>query len=132
MYRVWHTTPELDQTARQLRQEATPAERVLWDALAAGRLDGHKFRRQHPLGRFILAFYCARSRLCVEVDGEVHAKQRERDMARDATLFSRGIVTLRFTNEQVFRDLSGVLNTIRAAATRPGWQPHPSPEVGQS
>jgi very-short-patch-repair endonuclease len=121
MYRVRRTTPELDQTARQLRQEATPAERVLWNALRAGRLDGHKFRRQHPLGRFVLDFYCARSRLCVEVDGEVHAKQRERDMARDATLFSRGVVTLRFSNEQVFRDLSGVLNTIRAAATRPRW-----------
>jgi very-short-patch-repair endonuclease len=121
MHRVRYISAELGQQARQLRRVATPAERVLWNALRAGRLDGHKFRRQHPLGRFILDFYCARSRLCIEVDGEVHAKQRERDLARDATLFSRGVVTLRFSNEQVFRDLSGVLNTIRAAATRPGW-----------
>ena len=121
MQRVRNTTPELDQRARELRREATPAEQVLWEMLRAGRLEGHKFRRQHALGRFILDFYCAKSRLCVEVDGEVHKQQRERDMARDTTLFSRGIVTLRFTNEQVFRDLPGVLDAVRAAATRPGW-----------
>ncbi|WP_420127403.1 endonuclease domain-containing protein [Longimicrobium sp.] len=121
MNRVRNTTPELELRALQLRQEATPAEKLLWEALRAGRLDGHKFRRQHPLGRFILDFYCAKSRLCVEVDGEVHEKQRIRDMARDATLFSHGIVTRRFTNEQVFRDLPGVLDAIRTAATRPGW-----------
>ena len=121
MYRVRRTTPELDQRAQELRREATPAEQVLWEALRAERLDGHKFRRQHAVGRFILDFYCAKSRLCVEVDGEIHGRQRERDMARDATLFSRGVVTLRFTNEQVFRDLAGVLEEIRAAAARPSW-----------
>jgi very-short-patch-repair endonuclease len=121
MQRVRNTTPELDQRARELRREATPAEQALWEALRAGRLDGHKFRRQHPLGRFILDFYCAKSRLCVEVDGEVHEKQRVRDMARDTSLFSHGILTQRFTNEQVFRDLPGVLKAILAAATRPGW-----------
>ena len=122
MHRVRHTTPELDQRAKQLRQQPTPAEQVLWDALRAGRLGRHKFRRQHPVGRFILDFYCADSRLCVEVDGDVHEHQRERDMARDATLFSHGVVTLRFTNEQVFGDLPGVLDAIRAAAARPrGW-----------
>jgi very-short-patch-repair endonuclease len=121
MQRVRHTTPELDQRARELRREGTPAEELLWQMLRGGGLDGHKFRRQHAVGRFILDFYCAKSRLCVEVDGEVHKSQRERDMARDTTLFSRGIVTLRFANEQVFNDLRGVLDAIRAAATRPGW-----------
>jgi very-short-patch-repair endonuclease len=121
MHRVRHTTPELEVRALQLRQEATPAEQVLWEALRAGQLDGHKFRRQHPVGRFILDFYCAKSRLCIEVDGKVHERQRDRDMARDATLFSRGVATLRFSNEQVFDDLPGVLQTIRAALTRPRW-----------
>jgi very-short-patch-repair endonuclease len=121
MQRVRHTTPELDQRARELRREGTPAEELLWQMLRAGGLDGHKFRRQHAVGRFILDFYCAKSRLCVEVDGEVHETQRIRDMARDATLFSHGIVPRRFTNVQVFRDLPGVLDAIRAAATRPGW-----------
>ena len=72
MHRVRHTTPEVEQRARELRQEATPAEQILWDALRAGRLDGHKFRRQHPVGRFILDFYCAKIRLCIELDGEAH------------------------------------------------------------
>jgi very-short-patch-repair endonuclease len=121
MSRIRHTTSELEQRAKELRQEATPAEQVLWNALQSRRLDGHKFRRQHPVGRFILDFYCAKSRLCVEVDGEVHEQQRDRDMARDATLFYYGIVTLRFTNEQVFQELPAVLDAIRAAATRPRW-----------
>ena len=121
MHRVRHTSQALEHRARELRQEATPAEHVLWNALRAGRLDGHKFRRQHPVGRFILDFYCAKSRLCIELDGEVHEHQRDRDMVRDATLFWHGIVTLRFTNEQVFRDLPGVLNAIRAAVTRTRW-----------
>ena len=121
MHRVRHTTPEVEQRARELRQEATPAEEILWDALRAGRLDGHKFRRQHPAGRFILDFYRAKSRLCIELDGEVHSRQRDRDMARDATLFAHGVVTLRFTNEQVLHDLDSVLATIRATANRPGW-----------
>ena len=83
MDRVRKTTAALDQRARELRRKATPAEAILWEALRAGRLDGLKFRRQHAIGRFILDFYCATHRLCVEVDGEVHEKQRERDMARD-------------------------------------------------
>ena len=119
MARVRHTTSELEQRAKELRQEATPAEQVLWNALQSRRLDGHKFRRQHPVGRFILDFYCAKSRLCIELDGEIHEQQRERDMARDTTLLSHGIITLRFTNEQVFTDLDGVLQAIRAAASRP-------------
>ena len=115
MQRVRHTSIELERRARELRQEATSAEQVLWDVLRAGRLDGLKFRRQHPVGRFVLDFYCAAHRLCVEVDGPVHERQREHDATRDEALLLHGIRTLRFTNDAVFHDLAEVVNAIRAA-----------------
>jgi very-short-patch-repair endonuclease len=113
--RVRHTRIELERRARELRQEATPAEQVLWDALRAGRLDGLKFRRQHPVGRFVLDFYCAAHRLCIEVDGAVHEQQRDRDAARDEALRAHGVRTLRFTNKQVANDLPSVVVAIQAA-----------------
>jgi very-short-patch-repair endonuclease len=119
MDRVRHTSIELEQRARELRREATPAEQVLWDAVRAGRLDGLKFRRQHPVGRFVLDLYCAAHRLCIEVDGGVHEQQRDRDAARDEELLAHGVRTLRFSNEQVVNELPGVLNAIRLA-TRTG------------
>jgi very-short-patch-repair endonuclease len=113
--RVRHTSIALEQRAREMRREATPAEQVLWDSVRAGRLDGLKFRRQHPVGRFVLDLYCAAHRLCVEVDGGIHARQRDRDAARDEELLAHGVRTLRFTNEQVADALPAVLNTIRSA-----------------
>jgi very-short-patch-repair endonuclease len=113
--RVRRTSIELERRARELRQEATPAEQVLWYAVRAGRLDGLKFRRQHPVGRFVMDFYCAAHRLCIEVDGAVHEQQRDRDAARDEALLAHGIRTLRFTNDQVARDLPRVVDAILAA-----------------
>jgi very-short-patch-repair endonuclease len=113
--RVRHTSIELEKRARELRQQATSAEQVLWDALRAGRLDGLKFRRQHPIGRFVLDFYCAAHRLCVEVDGGIHEQQRDRDAARDQELFAHGVRTLRFTNDEVRHELPKVVSAIRAA-----------------
>ncbi|HEX6911041.1 MAG TPA: DUF559 domain-containing protein [Longimicrobium sp.] len=112
------TSIEVERRARELRQQATPAEQVLWDALRAGRLDGLKFRRQHPVSRFVLDFYCAAHRLCIEVDGEVHAQQLDRDAARDQELLAHGVRTLRFTNDQVRHDLPNVVAAIRAATQR--------------
>jgi very-short-patch-repair endonuclease len=114
--RVRHTSIELERRTRELRREATSAEQVLWEAVRAGRLDGLKFRRQHPIGRFVLDLYCAAHRLCIEVDGPVHEHQREHDAARDEELLAHGIRTLRFTNDQVLHDLPNVVATIKAAA----------------
>ena len=131
MARIRHTKSEVDQRAIELRQEATPAEAILWDAVRAGRLDGLKFRRQHPVGRFILDFYCAAHRLCVELDGAVHEQQRDRDSARDAALLAHGVRTLRFANDRVIDDLASVLDAIRSATrTGTGGSDHPSPAVG--
>jgi type I restriction enzyme R subunit len=68
------TTPAIQQRAK-LRGQMTYAEEKLWQRLRAHRLDGLKFRRQHPLGPFIADFYCAEHRLVIEIDGDIHAQQ---------------------------------------------------------
>ena len=105
--------------ARQFRKEPTPAEELLWKRLRSYRLTGLKFRRQHPLGGAIADFYCAERRLVIEVDGEVHNYQenRERDELRDEVMVSRGLTVLRFANDRVFNDLERVLQEILAAGT---------------
>jgi very-short-patch-repair endonuclease len=65
--------------ARELRTRQTPAESILWDALRGRRLAGLKFRRQHPIGTFVVDFCCPDRRLAIELDGPVHAEQREHD-----------------------------------------------------
>ena len=65
-----YTSRELRIRVRQLRKQATPAEKILWKHLRNRRLNGIKFRRQHPLGRYIVDFYCPTHRLVVEIDGE--------------------------------------------------------------
>ena len=99
-----------------MRKEATEAERKLWRHLRDGGR-GAKFRRQHPLGPFILDFYCHGARLVVEVDGGGHAgtKQAEYDYERSRALSAEGIRVLRFWNSEVMENVEGVLEKIRQA-----------------
>ena len=108
--------------ARDLRRGMTPAEEKLWEALRGRRLAGLKFRRQHPLDRFILDFYCVDLRLVVEVDGGIHATpdQAARDEERTMWLNALGIRVLRVTNEEVENDLAGVLRRIIEETSSPG------------
>ncbi|MFO7586200.1 MAG: endonuclease domain-containing protein [Anaerolineales bacterium] len=101
--------------ARELRQNMTPAEKVLWQALRANRLNGIHFRRQQVIAGFIVDFYCHAASLVIEVDGGIHLQQVESDRKREQALTERGFRILRFQNEQVFNDLDGVLAQIRAA-----------------
>ena len=110
-------------TPRALRQRQTPAERKLWAVLRDSRLDGWKFRRQHPAGRFVLDFYCPAAALVIELDGPIHAYQADYDDARTFYLETCGARVLRFRNDEVMTDLNGVLDRIRAALERP----HPLP-----
>jgi very-short-patch-repair endonuclease len=90
----------------------TPAEKALWQALRRKELGGRKFRRQHPLGPFIVDFYCVQSRLAIELDGPVHDAQIEPDEARTAYLTELGYRVLRFRNEDVLERLETVLQAI--------------------
>ncbi|MBC7228154.1 MAG: DUF559 domain-containing protein, partial [Thermoflexales bacterium] len=113
--RLPHPSRELIQRARELRRQGTPAERILWECLRDRQLGGYKFRRQHPLGRFIADFFCPEARLIIEeVDGAVHreATQQERDQAREELLREHGYYLLRFTNDEILNRTETVLRRI--------------------
>ncbi len=102
--------------ARELRNEPTEAEKKLWEHLRRKNLSA-KFRRQHPVGPFILDFYCHEARLAVEVDGGGHAErdQAEYDAERSKSLAGEGICVLRFWNGDVMADADEVVEMIRTA-----------------
>jgi very-short-patch-repair endonuclease len=102
--------------ARDLRQHETTAEDLLWEALRDRQLKGLKFRRQHPVGPFVIDFCCAGRRLAVELDGGVHANQRDEDAEREAVLTAAGYRVLRFPNEAVRDRMGEGLSAISAAA----------------
>lgn len=109
------TNPIILQHARDNRHPQTPAETKLWQLLRNHNLDGYKFRRQHPIGHYIVDFYCHETRLVVEIDGRSHDEQIEYDAARTAWLEGQGCRVVRFTNEQVMRDVVMVAEAILAA-----------------
>ncbi len=110
--------------ARAMRREPTPPEKLLWRALRSEQVNGLKFRRQQPIGRYIVDFYCPSLKLVVKVDGATHVDD-SRDAIRDAWLSAQGIRVLRFWNNDVMGNLSGVLSSILAGATPP---PGPLPQ----
>ncbi len=111
-------SPEAREMASRLRQALNLPEGLLWKALKARRQDGLHFRRQHPLGPYVLDFYCSRARLCIEVDGYSHgaADRPERDAERDEWLLEQGVETLRLRAGLVLEDLDAALSMIRMAA----------------
>ena len=104
------TTPK--QRARELRRDSTKAETPLWAQLRDRRLNGCKFRRQHPIGPFFADFACIEHRLVVELDGESHDWTYERDAARERSLARDGYRVLRIPNEEGRTNLDGVVQTI--------------------
>ncbi len=104
----------------------TPPEARLWSCLRGSRFRNLKFRRQHPIGPYILDFYCAAARLAVEVDGAVHdsPEQGRHDQRRTAWLASRGVKVIRLRAEDVRTELDGVLNFI-GEAIRARLRDHP-------
>ena len=115
--RIRGSTPELNAAAREMRRQATPAEALLWQQLRRGWMGGHRFRRQHPVGQFILDLYCADRKLAIELDGAHHAEEDQalRDEERTAVLRGYGIRVLRFRNEEVLNDLESVITRIAGA-----------------
>lgn len=111
--------PQLTQRSRDLRHPLTPAEAKVWARVRNNQL-GYKIRRQHPIGHFIADFYCAQSKLIIEIDGDTHAEpdQAEYDAARTAWLEARGFRVLRFHNQAVHQNLDAVLETLRQACER--------------
>jgi very-short-patch-repair endonuclease len=106
--------------ARALRNAATPAERELWRHLARSQLDGVKFSRQMPVGPYICDFLSRSARLVIEIDGTSHDTRLAYDASRTEALERAGYRVIRFTNDDVFERIEGVLTIIREAlAERP-------------
>lgn len=101
--------------ARQLRRQSTDAERRLWSFLRNRQLAGCKFRRQVPMGNYIVDFACFEKRLVVEIDGGQHQARVEYDNARTAWLQSAGFRVIRFWNNEVLSETDGVLQAILTA-----------------
>jgi very-short-patch-repair endonuclease len=110
------TSQEIMLAATQMRHEMTPGEKILWCSLKGKKLDRLKFRAQHPVGRFILDFYCPICKLAVEVDGDIHNDLRERDEERTSEIEGFGYKVIRFTNEEILTDLQSVLRSISTIA----------------
>jgi very-short-patch-repair endonuclease len=119
------------QRAKELRQQLTHAEVILWNRLRSRRLGGFKFRRQHPIGSYIADFYCASRRLVVEVDGSVHIGQQEPDEQRTQRMAEHGYRVLRVSNQQIEKDLESVMCRILEACQEGAYSPFPGSGEGQ-
>jgi very-short-patch-repair endonuclease len=97
--------------ARELRQEMTPVEKILWNELRGNKLGVH-FRRQQVIAGFIVDFYCHKAGLVIELDGSVHDEQKEEDARRDKVLSEMELRIVRFKNQEVLKNLSAVLGKI--------------------
>lgn len=98
--------------ARYLRKEETEAEKLLWEEIRNSKL-GIKFRRQHPIDKFIIDFYAPRIKLAIELDGDIHIGNESYDKARTEFLESKNITVLRFWNWEMEKDLEKVLKEIK-------------------
>ena len=114
--------------ARRLRRHQTTAERVLWFRLRDRRLGGWKFKRQVPIDRFVVDFFCADAKLIIELDGGQHADRIDSDVNRTKNLEAMGYLVLRYWNNDVLGNINGVLENILSTLNplRSG-PPHPTP-----
>jgi adenine-specific DNA-methyltransferase len=131
-----YVSPEIKrkmiEIARAFRKEPTEGERILWGALRGKKLDGIKFRRQQPVGYFIVDFYSSAYRLVVEVDGPIHEQQIEADRARQDMLEVLGLTVFRIKTEIPESNLPLALNMIRRKIQELNQNPKvPSPRVGE-
>jgi len=118
-YRGGYEFSGLVKLARELRQNQTSAEALLWDLLRDRKFLGFKFRRQHQFGDYVADFYCRAAQLVIECDGFAHQgnERWQHDQSRDAYLISQGLRVMRFKNEEVLNETDRVLANIAARLT---------------
>ena len=106
-------TSNLTKYAKKLRKNSTRAETILWNKLRSKQLEGSKFRRQQPIGKYIVDFVSFERKVIVELDGGQHANQQIKDRMRDKRLIEDGYTVLRFWNNDVLENIDGVLEIMR-------------------
>jgi adenine-specific DNA-methyltransferase len=111
----------------------TDAERALWRHLRLRQVAGYKFRRQQPIGKYIVDFVCFERKLIIELDGSQHAEEVAYDLERSAWLEEQGFRILRFWDNQVFNETEGVKEIIIEALYGQSYTPHlnPPPQGGR-
>ena len=112
---------------RRLQSNQTPAEQLLWSKLRGFQIHGLKFRRQHGIGSYIVDFFCPERSLVIEVDGDVHhtETQQTKDLERENHLKSLGLQILRYTNDEIIKNLDGVLKDLTRQLLRRSTSPFP-------
>ena len=106
-------TWNLNKLARKLRKNSSDAERLLWKKLKSKQFEGLKFRRQQPIGKYIVDFVCLEKRLIIEADGGQHAEDSAKDQQRDEWLKGEGFRVLRFWNNEILGNIEGVMESVR-------------------
>jgi very-short-patch-repair endonuclease len=118
--------------ARELRRDGSRAERICWELLRDRRLNGVKFRRQHPIGPYFADFACVSRKLVIEIDGDHHAFQVEADARRTAAMEREGWRVLRFWANETVQNPEGIWTVIEQVLSGGGRPPHPtSPPRGR-
>ena len=116
-------------TAKTLRKRSTDVEMLLWRYLRVRQMEGLKFRRQQPIGRYIVDFVCFEKKIIIEVDGGQHAIETKKDTERGEWLRSQGFKVLKFWNNEVLTNTQGVLEEVRInCLSHPPLNPLPSRE----
>ena len=100
--------------AEQLRDNMTPAEKKLWNVLSNKKINGFRFKNQHPVSKFIVDFYCHKAKLVIEIDGSIHdnKEQADYDIGRTYEIESFGLPLIRFTNNQIENNFEKVIKEI--------------------
>ena len=98
--------------ARNLRENMTNAELILWNRIRNNQLLGFRFKAQHPVAGFIADFYCHKAKLVIEADGLIHQTQKEYDLDRDKVFNDLGLTVIRFSNEEIENNTDSVIQTI--------------------
>jgi very-short-patch-repair endonuclease len=130
----WRVSKKLRGRAKELRQDMTDAERIVWHAVRAHRLHGASFRRQAPIGPYVVDFVCHAAKLVIEIDGGQHFEPNQiaHDARRSAYLATQGYRVFRFNNLDVIKNKSGVQETIAAAIGEAAFPlPDPPPQAGE-
>lgn len=111
----YNAKPDIFEKAKLIRKRMTPSEQQLWEHLKGKKNLGLRFRPQHPIDIFIVDFYCHPLKLVIEVDGEIHKSEehKEYDIGRTGELNNWGIEVIRFTNDEVEKDIKKVLESIK-------------------